>query len=300
MTLALILTAIRRHPFGIFATGLLIVAMASMLAVSVPLAVGVWAVAAIVIFELWYGLEPFILRRFGGCRPPSHAECELLEGVVGGRQLQPLTAVQPGITLVRGMRCLVIGRDVLELFEERALAGLLYQAAAPVHRADLAGVAMVWLGSLPVLGCWLITRACGVLGRLLGVVVGEGLVLPLVVWRDGFLRWSARVFGSIVVGLLGAMLLSDGFAAPGLGLMIAWLVVPAVNALLAWESRRVERAADQATVDAGFGSQLLEALELLIVADQRPGQSGLLGLLQRPGEPLVTRANRIRQTLARS
>jgi hypothetical protein len=197
------------------------------------------------------------------------------------------------------MRCLVISRDAFEVFEERSLSGLLVQAAAPVHRADLAGVLLSWLGNLPVLGVWYVTRGCCLIGRLLGVVVGESLVLPLVFWRDGFLRWSARVFGAIIVGLLGTMLLSDGFAAAGLGLLTAWLVIPCVRALLAWESRRVERAADQATIDAGFGAQLLEGLDLLILAEPAYSPAGLLGLLCRPGTELTTRANRIRQAVAR-
>jgi hypothetical protein len=174
------------------------------------------------------------------------------------------------------------------------------QAVAPVHCADLAGVLWVWLGNLPLCCAWYVSRGCCQLGRLLGVIVGESLVVPLVLWRDGFLRWSGRVFGSSIVGLLAATLLSDGFAAAGLGLMLAWIVIPGLQAALAWESRRVERAADQATIDAGYGPQLLEALELLVVAEPLVTPTGLLGLLHRRGAPVTMRADRIRQVLSRS
>jgi len=300
MTLALSLAAIRRHPCSVVLSALLLAGFASLLGVLVPLALGVWAAAALIVYEAWYALEPSVLRRVGGYRDPTHDESALLENVLATSQLQPLIAVQPGLAIARGLRCLVVSRDALELFEERSLSGLLVQAVAPVHRADLAGVLLTWLANLPVVGAWYLSRGCGVLGRLLGVVVGESLVLPLVVWRDAFLRWSSRVFGSIIVGLLGAMLLSDGFAAAGLGLLTAWLLVPGIHALLAWESRRVERVADQATIAAGFGAPLLEALELLNVIEPRPGPSRVLGLLCRPGAALTTRTDHIRTLLRRS
>jgi hypothetical protein len=188
---------------------------------------------------------------------------------------------------------------MLELLDERALSGLLNQAAAPIHVADLGGVLLVWLGNVPVVAAWCVSQCIGQLGRLLGVIVGESLVLPLVVWPGGFVRWSGRVFGSAMVGLLGSMLLSSGLAAAGLGLMVAWAVVPGIQALLAWESRRIERVADQAAVDAGCGAELLEGLEFLALAEPRPRPAGLLGVLCRPGAPLSIRADRIRRALSR-
>ena len=166
------------------------------------------------------------------------------------------------------------------------------------HGLSVTGRGVSTRGSLPILGAWCLTRVLGQFGRLLAVVVGTSLVVPLVLWHDGFVRWCGRLFGSIFVGLLGSMLLSSGFAAAGLGIMIAWLVVPGVQAIVAWESRRAEIAADRVAVAAGFGQQLLEALELLALAEPRPAPGGLLSLLCRPGASLVDRAERIRRALA--
>jgi hypothetical protein len=276
---------------------LLAVGSASLLDVSIPGALTLWIGTALLSFELWYALEPFILQHLGGFRAASHAERALLEAAISNAQLEPLIGIQPELAIARGVRCLVISRDLLELLEERALSGLLYQAAAPVHVADLAGALMVWLGNLPVLAAWWAARGVVCLGRLLGVLVGESLVLPLVLWPGGFVRWSGWLFGSAMLGLLGSMLLSSGLVAAGVGLMLAWAVVPGIQALLGWESRRVERAADQATVDAGRGAELLEALEYLVLAEPRPRASGLMGVLCRPGAELNLRAERIRRAL---
>jgi hypothetical protein len=112
------------------------------------------------------------------------------------------------------------------------------------------------------------------------------------------MRWGGRVFGAAIVGLLGALLLSSGMAAPGLGLLLAWAVVPGLRALLDWESRRVEVVADRATVEAGLGWQLLEALETLTWAESVTGPGGLLGLLCRAGTPLSHRADRLWRELS--
>jgi hypothetical protein len=104
----------------------------------------------------------------------------------------------------------------------------------------------------------------------------------------------------MVVGLVGAMLLSSGLAAPGLGLLLAWALVPAIHGLLAWESRRAERLADQATVEAGLGWQLLEALETLALAESVPPPDGLLGLLCRRANSFNDRADCVWRALAKA
>jgi hypothetical protein len=152
------------------------------------------------------------------------------------------------------------------------------------------------LGSLPVVAAWLVTRLIGQLARLLALAVGNSLVVPLVLWRDGFLRWTGRLFASAVIGLFGAELIVHGFAATGLLLLIAWLVKPTLRSVLAWESKRVERAADGWTIAAGYGPQLLEATDLLAVAGPS-ASGGLVGLLRPRGAPIVERATRIRMAV---
>jgi hypothetical protein len=194
----------------------------------------------------------------------------------------------------------VVGRDLIEVLDSRALDGLLHQAANPAHVADTAGVLLVWLGNLPLVAAWLVGRGLGQLGRMVGVLVGTSLVLPLVLWPHGFVRWSGRLFGGMIGVLFASMLLSDGFAAAGLAFMVAWVAVPMLRAALDWESGRAEQVADLQTVELGFGQQLLEALECLAVAEPLEQTGGLRSILFRPGAPLTERADRIRHALGQT
>jgi hypothetical protein len=298
MTFALTLAAVRHHPVGVVLTALMAIVTASLLAVSAPLALVAWAVTGLVCLELWYILEPVVLSQFGDCRLPTAAEHQRIEAALGRTHVDVLIADVTEFTAMRGLRCLAIGRDMLDVLEDRALSGYLAQAAAPLQSANLAGFILVWLGNLPVLAAWWATRLVGQFGRLLALVVGTSLVVPLVVCREGFLRWAGLVFTTVLVGLCGSALLSYGFAAVGLGLMLAWLVVPSVHAVLDWESRRVERSADLATIDAGLGPQLLEAIDFLaLVKPDRPA-TGLLSIVCLPSGSMVERARWIRRRLA--
>lgn len=297
MTFALTLAALRRHPVSIAFTALLVIATANLLNVSAPLALLEWLGAALLTLELWYALEPLVLQRVGRYRKPTHAERERLDAALGRSPLHILIADSTDLAAARGLRCLVIGRDLMDLLEDRALSGLLTQTVASVHSANLAGVVLVWLGTLPLVLAWCATRIFGQFGRLLALVVGTSLVVPLVIWRDGFLRWFGHVFGAGMVGLSAATLLSSGYMAAGLGLMLAWCIVPSLEAIVAWESRRVDRCADSVAIDAGFGPQLLEAIEFLVLAQPYSPSDGLLSLLCLPGASLIDRADRIRSAL---
>src|SRR5438477_8342992 len=147
MTFTLALSAIRQHPLSLIFTALLMVIFASVLGAPVPLALAGWVGTGLTSLELWFVLEPFILRRFAGVRDPSHAERQRLQAVSAPGQLQPLIAIAPDVIATRGLRSLIIGRDLLDVMEDRALSGLLAQAAAPVNAADLAGVLLVWLAN---------------------------------------------------------------------------------------------------------------------------------------------------------
>jgi hypothetical protein len=297
MALALMLSAIRRHPIGMTLTTLLAIVTASLLGFSAPLTLLAWGVTGLVWFEVWYLIEPFALQRFGDCRPPTPTELARIQAVLDRTHLEVLIADRNGFTATRGLRCLVIGRDLMDLLEDRGLSGFLTQVAAPVQSANVAGFVLVWLGNLPVLVAWWLTRLVGQLARLLALAVGTSLLVPLVVCREGFLRWTGLVFTAMLVGLSGCVLLSYGFAAVGLGLLLAWLIIPVVHAVLGWESRRIERFSDATAMASGFGPQLLEAVEFLALVDlHRPG-TGLLSILCLPTCPLVERAHRIRRQL---
>jgi hypothetical protein len=297
MTLALTLAAIRRHPFSFILTVGLASVTAVLLGISVAAALLAWAVTALLSVELWYASEPILLRRFGGCRVPTDGERQRLEAALGRAHLILLVATSGELAAARGLRCLVIGRDLMDLFEDRALDGFLVQVAEPVQAANLAGFVLVWLGNLPLLAAWVVTRVLRELARILAVLVGTSLVVPLVVWRDGFLLWVGRLFVSMSISLLAAMLLSSGLLAAGLLIGVAWLIVPAVGALLALESRRAERSADQATLEAGFGAQLLEAADLLALVEPARAPDSVFRVLCLPGRPIVDRTIWLRRQL---
>jgi hypothetical protein len=296
MTLALICAALRRRPFSLPCTTLLVVISASLVGAPAPLALMLWLAASLVSLEVWHALESLVLRK-RGFRVPTYAERERLDPALGCARVEILVVDSPQLWLGRGLRCLVVTRAMLDFLEERALAGLLQQVTAPPVCAALAGQLLVWLGALPVLGAWWCARALALLGRLLAIVVGAALVVPLALWPQGFLAWTGRLLGAMMVGLLGSALVSSGLAAAGLGLLVAWAVVPGVQALLGWESRRAETAADDATVAAGLGWHLVEALELLAEAEPLPRPAGLVGVLCPGGAPLTARAGRLRRAL---
>jgi hypothetical protein len=294
--LVLVLKTLRRRLLSVTCAALLLTVSASLLRASVPQALVLWALASILGLATWRALEPFVLRRLG-CRAPSHLERErLAPALVGDVEVLVLDAAQP--CLGRGIRTLVVSRALLDLLEDRALQGLLANAHAQVRAASLPGELVVWLGNLPVLSAWYLSRALVQLGRVLALVVGGSLVLPLVLWPDGFTRWVGRLFGATIVGLLGSALLSAGLSAAGLGLLLAWAIVPALRALLNYETRRAEQAADDATLAAGLGWQLLEALETLVWAESVPPPAAPLGWLCRAATPLTTRADRLWRKLA--
>ena len=297
MTLALISAALRRRPFTLLYAALLLAAFASLIGAPVPLALVAWFAASIAALELWHAAEPTILWRLGCCAP-THAERERIEASLGCVHLEVLVLDSPRLWLGRGLRSLVVTRAALEVLEDRALVGVLYQAAAPAHCAAVAGQVVVWIGSLPILSASTASTGLALLGRLLALVVGNALVIPLLLWPEGFIRWAGRAFGALIVGLVGSVLLSSGLAAAGAALLLAWAIVPGLRALLAWEARQTERAADQATIAAGLGWELLEGLDTFALAEPMSAPSGLLGVLASAGAPLPVRAERIRRALS--
>ena len=165
MTFALTLAALRRHPVGFTITGLLAIVTASLFGIATPLALLPWVVTGLGCFELWYIVEPIALQQLGDCRPPTAAELARVQAAIGRMHLEVLIADRTDFTAMRGLRCLAIGRDLMDILEDRALSGFLTQVAAPVQSANLAGFLLVWLGNLPVLAAWWATRLVGQLAR---------------------------------------------------------------------------------------------------------------------------------------
>jgi hypothetical protein len=303
-TIALTWAALRRRPFSISSTVVLSIVTAALLGAPVPLALLGWMVTGLVSLKVWRTAERFVLRRFDA-RPPSRLERERLDlmpecATKASSRVEVLVVDRAEPWLRSGLRCLVISRGLLDLLEDRALVGLLSQAAREVPSANLAGEMLVWLSNVPLLSTWLLSRWISQLGRLLAVAVGGSLVLPLLLWPVGFTRWAGRVFGSAIVGLLGVTLVSVGLAGAGLGLLLAWAIVPGLQWLVTWETRRAEQVADVASIEAGQGWPLVEALETLMWANALPVPEGVFGLLNPTGAPLAERADRVWQALTQT
>jgi hypothetical protein len=292
MTFRIAWAALRRRPFSLSSTAFLVTVSASLLGFPVPLALLLWLATSLVALAAWHAAEVFVLKRWG-VRAPSRLERERLGAVLESAPIEVLVADRSTPWIGWGLRSVVISSAVLELLEDRALGGLLTQVTAPTWSGAVAGRLLVWIGNTPVVITWGIARCLAQLGRLLAVAVGASLVLPLLIWPAGFVRVVGRVFGAALVALVGLVLVSSGLAALGLGLLTAWAVVPGVRALVAWEWRRAEMIADQATIDAGLGWQLLEALETLVWAESAPRPTGVLGLLAPAGAPIAARADRV-------
>ena len=297
MTFALTLAALRRHPIGAFLTSLLTIFSASLVGFSAPVALAAWGAGTLAFLEIWYVVEPSVLRRLCGYRSPTFAEHQHFEAALGCSHGIVLIDDTPDLVHARGLRCLIVSRDLLDVLDDRMLSGLVSPKSATLQAANLAGAAVVWIGNLPLVLMWQVVRLIGQVGRLLAMLVGASLVLPLVVCRSGFLRWAGLGCTGLLVSLCSSVLISEGFAAAGLGLLVVWPVLPLLKAVSAWESRRSERAADRATIDAGFGPQLLEALDFLTLAEFDPEVGGLLGMLRMPGAPLPERAEQVRRYL---
>jgi hypothetical protein len=266
--------------------------IAALCDVPVPLALAAWLVIGLCGVRAWSAIERTILI-WQGARPPSRLERERLAAVGTGTpdQLLVLDAGEP--FLVHGYRHVIITRALLDVLDDRALLGLLTQAAQPAWSVSVAGEVMVWLAVLPLVGAWLINGWLSLLGRALAVVIGWSLVLPMLLWPVGFVSWVGRALGALLAMLLGVVLVSSGLSAAGCALILTWAVVPGLHALLAWEWRRTERLADRATMDAGLGRHLLEALELLAWMDAVPRPPRFLGLLVRQGDPVWQRSDRL-------
>ena len=299
MAIAHVSAAVRCHPLSILSSALLVAFSARLVGLPVPTVLAAWVTLSLFGITVWHVVEPLILRSLGG-RSPSWLERERLDRALGSSRPDVLVLDAAEPWLGHGMRTLIVSRALLDLLEDRAVQGLLTQAEQEVRSAGLAGELAVWLGSLPLLVGRVIAGWLTQLGRLLALAVGTSLIVPILLWPTGFIRWAGRLFGAAILVLLGSAFLSNGLAAPGLGLLLAWPIGLGIQALVAWEWRRAERVADQATINAGLGWQLLEALETLAFAESVPLPDGLLGVFCCRGSPFNARADRIWRTLSKA
>src|SRR5437763_15818144 len=108
MFVALLWTALRRHPFSFTVSLLLGAVWTSMLGAPVPVAMMVWAGCALLGLESWYAVEPVALRQLG-CREPGNIEA---------------TRIQPALRRLPNLRLHVRVADVPEPWAEPVLRSI--------------------------------------------------------------------------------------------------------------------------------------------------------------------------------
>ena len=288
--------ALRRRPFSFMVTIVLCAMSAALSGVAVPVALAAWLRRGLVALAVWLVVEPFVLDRLG-CRKPLPVEQVRLATSSVRSPASVLIVDDDAAWVGAGLRTIVISSAVLDTVEDQPLIGLLAQAKLRMDAACLAREGLVWLGNLPLVGVYLLARALCQVGTVLAFAVGASLAFPLLLWPTGFVTWFGRLFGWTLVALLGAMFLSGGLAALGVGLLLGWALVGGLRTLLGWESRRAEADADRATVQAGLGPQLLEALETLAWLTPPP-PDGWHRLLVRASAPLTKRIERLGHALS--
>jgi hypothetical protein len=291
MLIGLLWAALRRRPFSVLSTALLGVIWAALLRVPAPAAVLAWALVSLLLLEVWIGLESVLLERMGCLRPAPRDEeriaklaCRFDVSVRVQDDVAPWVASAP--------RTVVVSRGALEQFDDVQLSGLVAQAARSRHAPIRLREAVVWLGNAPLLLGLLASGFLTRLGRLLAQVLGAALIFPMVLWPGTFVDVAGRFIGAVLIGLIGAVLVSSGQAALGVALWSAWALVPGLRALLAWEARELEADVDRAVVSLGFGAQLLGSLEWLAILDT-PGPSGTLRWFVRASVPDRRRLKRL-------
>lgn len=293
MLVAIAWAALRRRPFSVFVTLFLLITSAALLRVPVPIALLTWVLGSLLILEVLLILEPFILELLG-CPRPTGLEAERLASTLRRHELAVRIANDRATWVVGALRTVVVSRGALDALEDGYLAAFLTQAAFRQRAPGLLREIVVWLGNTPLLLAWCMSGWIVELGKVVAIVIGNALVVPLVLWPKGFVPNVGRVLGVTFVAMLGAMLISGGLAAPGLGLWFGWVLVRGIRALLAWESRRAEQDADLATMKAGQAWSLMHLLEFQKDIG-RTEPVGLLGFLARPGSPILERLRKVRR-----
>jgi hypothetical protein len=288
--------ALKHRPASVLITLFLCTVTAALVGQPVPVAIVAWLVGGIFVVGAWLLVEPLALQRFG-CRRPFFGERERFAAALQRDPVEVVVAHDNIPWICCGLRTTIVSQAALEILDDDALTALMTQTAARQRQWCLARELFVWLGNAPLVGIWLVDRSIHALGRLLALAIGSSLIVPLLLWPNGFVSWGGRLIGVAVGGLLGSVLLSGGLAALGLGLLVGTPLVLGLRALLAWEARGAETVADRATLSAGLGQQLRDALEALAVLES-PRPSGWLRVFVRAGAPLHQRIARLEKELS--
>ena len=127
MLVSMIWAALRRRPFSVLYTFVLVVIYAALLRVPVIPTVLLWGMTSLLVLGLGLLVEPFVLDRLG-CHIPTRGEQERLDSSIRRFNIAVRVANDPSPWVGSGLRTVVVSRGALELLEDRGLVGLLAQA----------------------------------------------------------------------------------------------------------------------------------------------------------------------------
>lgn len=307
MLLSLMLAALRGHRCSIATTVAIITVWSAMAVTPAWLPAVAWCTASILLLAIWYAAEPLLHRLHGARRPSAREAARLAAALSAGGDAEPASLLirdDATIQATAGIRTVVVSSGCLEALDDRQLAAVVVHELAHVRSGDAVGRALVWVGNLPLLGLGVATGIVARCGQLLAALIGAGLVVPALLCPAGFVKWVGRVLTVPLVAIIALYCLALGDArhsgalgAVGVGMLVAWALVPALRTLVAWESRARETAADRATIAAGLGGSLLEALEL-IQSLESPGHQDPSATLLSTHPPTELRIDALQQLLS--
>ena len=177
-------------------------ATALLASVDMPTTILVWAVTSVIALGVWRKTERLVLRAVG-CRPLSARGTRTFSGGLDTGSPTKMLIVD----LADHRLCTVSDRSSLVLAcsmcSTNADSTGCSRIPARLEPATVAGELVVSIGMLPLHIGWYVNSLIGALGRLLALAIGMSLVVPLVIWPHGYLRWGGRLFGSMIGGMLG-------------------------------------------------------------------------------------------------
>jgi Zn-dependent protease with chaperone function len=281
MLLSLCWSAVRGYRLSMLASASFLLAFSTIAGLPPWLPLVAWLASAIVLSAAWWVLEPSLLRLSGARRPGDREQETLTLPNQLPNPSAPILFVRddPTIDIRAGLRSIVVTRGLLEVLDQQQLGALVAHATAHIRAGDALGPVLVWLGALPMVALWCVTRGITHVSRLLAYLVGIALIVPALLFPVWFRTWFGGLLAAWITMIVGLWLVAVGldgangtFTAVGAGLLVAWLVVPGLRALAARDARRREPVADHVAIEAGLDEALESALEVIAIVE--PSQLG--------------------------
>ena len=210
----IVLVALRQRAASVFVSVLLVCLQSGLFGLPVWQGLVGWFSLWVLALVGWYVGEDWLLA-LAGCRPPTPPEHDRLVAMYPHTHLRLRIDEDDATWVEAGLRTLLVSRGALEVLDDLELAGMLAQAEGRAKAATAAGQLLAWIGAAPLSTLQLAGRFVGQLGRVVAMELGALLVVPLIVWPDGFVRIAGAVFGALFVLIASCILAAGGLV--GLG-----------------------------------------------------------------------------------